>query len=217
VAGDELLLQLAVEAGAGALVTAPGATKVYRSGGGEVSVLQKFEVAAAASLEWLPHEVIVFDGARLKARSRVSLATDARFIGFETLCLGRPASGLPFSLGSCDSRLDIEVAGRTLLHERQYWTPETLSSASAPAGLGGHSYVGSLYAWPGDARALTAARAALAGSSVRAGVTLLDGLLVVRALAASLPVVRRLLVQAWEALRPIVIGRAASPPRIWAT
>jgi urease subunit gamma len=50
-------------------------------------------VGAGATAEWLPQESIVFAGAQARMRTEVDLAPGARYIGLETLCFGRRASG----------------------------------------------------------------------------------------------------------------------------
>jgi urease accessory protein len=50
-----------------------------------------------------------------------------------------------------------------------------------------------------------------------AAVSLVDGVVVLRALAPQAEDVRKLFIAAWRVLRPAVVGRDAVPPRIWAT
>ena len=50
-----------------------------------------------------------------------------------------------------------------------------------------------------------------------AGVSLVDGILVLRALAPQAEAVRNLFIEAWKFLRPGVVGRDAVLPRIWST
>ena len=57
----------------------------------------------------------------------------------------------------------------------------------------------------------------LCASHPQAAVSLVDGVLVLRALAAQAESIRKLFIAAWHALRPAVIGREAVPPRIWNT
>src|SRR3569623_3774405 len=85
VGGDELEIDVAVRAGAHALITAPAAGKFYRRAGAPARQPQLLRVAAAAALEWLPRENIVFDGARAELCTRVELAEGARFIGWEIM------------------------------------------------------------------------------------------------------------------------------------
>jgi urease accessory protein len=47
--------------------------------------------------------------------------------------------------------------------------------------------------------------------------TLVDGVLVCRALAPHADRLRQLFVTIWQALRPAMLGREAVAPRIWAT
>jgi urease accessory protein len=50
-----------------------------------------------------------------------------------------------------------------------------------------------------------------------AGATLIEDVLLVRALAPQVEPVMRLFVDLWADLRPRLLGLAACPPRIWAT
>jgi urease accessory protein len=50
-----------------------------------------------------------------------------------------------------------------------------------------------------------------------AAVSVVDGVLVLRALAPQAEAVRNLFIAAWQRLRPRIIGRDAVLPRIWAT
>ena len=100
--GDHLAISATVEAGAHAQLTTPGAGKWYRSGGAEASQTINFSLAEGATLEWLPQETIFFDGARARLETRVLLAADSRFIGWDILCLGRAAAGELFENGRFD-------------------------------------------------------------------------------------------------------------------
>jgi urease accessory protein len=97
--GDHLAISAEVGAGAHAQLTTPGAGKWYRSGGAEASQCIELSVAEGAMLEWLPQETIVFDGAQARMETRVSLAADSNYIGWDILCLGRAASGERFEHG----------------------------------------------------------------------------------------------------------------------
>src|SRR6185436_3067379 len=73
VGGDELTLDVDVATGAHALVTTPAASKVYRTNGAAVRQVQRLRVAGGATLEWLPQEAIIYDGARASLETRVEL------------------------------------------------------------------------------------------------------------------------------------------------
>src|SRR5262245_22879997 len=69
--GDELVLEVGTGKEANALLTTPGAGKWYRSAGTWAKQALRFEVEG--SLEWLPRETIVFDGALADLRSEIVL------------------------------------------------------------------------------------------------------------------------------------------------
>jgi urease accessory protein len=213
VAGDELAFRVAAETGAEALVTTPAAGKFYRSDGPLARQAVTLDVGAGAALEWLPQETIVYAGAQVVSDLRVELKTGARFIGWEILALGRPASGERFETGA--ARLDwrIDLDGQPLYLERQQWDAQ---ACAANWGLRGRAACGTLFAWPASERALEAVRA-LIGEDLDRGVTLIDGLLVCRALDPRADWLRQFFLRVWETLRPEIVGRLACPPRIWAT
>src|SRR5438128_10152355 len=82
--GDELALDVSVAQGSHALLTTPGAGKWYRSAGSRAQQSLSFELEG--TLEWLPRETIVFDGARASFECSIDLRNDARYIGWEVLC-----------------------------------------------------------------------------------------------------------------------------------
>jgi urease accessory protein len=83
-------------------------------------------------------------------------------------------------------------------------------------GLGGNDAVGTLLATPATAAQLETLREMLAARP-NAAASLVDGILVLRMLAAQAEDIRKLFVSAWQLLRPTIIGRDAVLPRIWAT
>ena len=216
VGGDRLALAVRIAGGAHGLLTAPGAAKFYRSAGALAEQRQDLRVAAGGVLEWLPPETILFPGARLRFASRVCLAGDARFIGWEAHSLGRPVIGERFDHGSADLSLRLERDGRPLLSERLRVAGG--AGLAAPSGLRAAPVSGMLLATGADGAAVDAARAALAaGPDSPVGVTLLGDVLVARALAPGVEPLMRRLRALWAVLRPRLLDRMPVPPRIWAT
>jgi len=213
--GDRLSIRAEAAAGAAALITTPGAGKFYRSIGPRAGQTVKLRVAEGASLEWLPQENILFPGADIELETHIDLAATARFIGWEIHCLGLPANGERFAQGRASFSCHIERAGEPLLIERLLIERET--DLDGPAGLRGYPVVGSLYASCEDESLIEACRDSLADQTAVIGLTLLDGLLVVRLLADSTSTARALFVKIWEILRPRILGREAVLPRIWQT
>jgi urease accessory protein len=225
VAGDQLEVNVQVAAGAHALLTTPASTKVYRSGQGhQARQQQRLQVAAGGRLEWLPQDTIVYEGAEAALSTRVELAGDAAFLGWEMVCLGRPAAGDRFTRGTCRQRFEVFRDGRPLVIERLRVDGGGPLQAAA-WGLGGAAVHATMIATPAGPDELELARAALgdapAGTALAAAVlaaaTLVDGALVVRARAADPAAVRTRLERLWNTLRPRALGRPPCPPRIWLT
>ena len=118
VGGDELRVEMALDAHANVLLTTPGAARFYRSAGATATQKQSLQVGADAALEWLPQETILFSGSKVEMATTVQLDARARFIGWDMTCLGRPASGDVYAAGSCDQRYQILRDGQPLLLER---------------------------------------------------------------------------------------------------
>jgi len=234
VGGDELRIDAQLDAGSHALITTPAATKFYRCDGRVSSQTQELH-AAGATLEWLPQENIFYRGADVRTATRVQVDSDSRFIGWEINCLGLPARGEPFDAGAL--RLDLELwkapsggevaeIARQPNCDNEMWNVPIfldrlrLDGGSAARGacwgLAGQEAVGTLLATPATREQVEAIRTLVADEKY-AGVSLVDGVLVLRALAPQSEAVRQLFIAAWRRLRPGIIGREAVLPRIWAT
>lgn len=215
--GDDLALTARVGTGACALVTMPASTKFYRSIGRTSRLANRLEVANGGSLEWLPPESILFGGSRARLATEIHLDKGARFLGWEGLVLGRPRSGDHYGTGGFEQRLACHVGGRPVLLERLAAAAGDAVLA-APWGLAGLSCLATLVAWPADRDRLDAVRAALAGQDhLSHGATIVDGLLVLRLAGRTAESVRTVLEAVRDRLAPALLGRAATPPRIWKT
>ena len=218
--GDHLRIAARVEAEAFAQMTTPGAGKWYRSAGAEASQSLDFTVAENATLEWLPQETIVFDGARSRMDNRIALSSGSRYLGWEILCLGRRAAGERFAHGYLNLHTRIEREGHVVWLERGQLTGNDplLDSISAWAGA---SVCATLQATIPDglelAPLLEACRAIAPADEALHGITALRGLLVARYLGHNSEAARLWFVSLWQVLRPTLLGRVAVPARIWNT
>jgi urease accessory protein len=229
VGGDELRIDVKMEPGAHALITTPAATKFYRCDGRLSSQLQELRTQGA-TLEWLPQENIFYRAALVRTATRVQIDARSRFIGWEIGCLGLPARSESFDAGNL--KLDFELwrdRGENIALLKncglEQCSPVFIDrlrlAGSAPArdaawGLAGATAIGTLLATPATAADVEHVREIIS-TCPAAGVTLVDGVLVLRALAAQGEAIRNLFVSVWRGLRPGIIGREATPPRIWAT
>jgi urease accessory protein len=228
VGGDSLRIDVILHSGARALVTTPAAGKFYRSAGPCAWQIQHLRVAAGATLEWLPQENILYNGARVHAGTHVELQGDARFLGWDILCLGRPAAGERFASGACRQNFELWRDGEPLYLERGRYAGGD-SVLDARWGLQGQPVSATLACVGAAPEAVAAIRAgweacgalAPAEQSVRGeeltAATHLDGVLVCRYLGSSTARARRLLTLAWSLLRPKVFGRPPCPSRFWNT
>jgi urease accessory protein len=194
--GDELALDVSVGSEANALLTTPGAAKWYRSAGAWAKQTLRFE--AEGSLEWLPRETIVFDGALADLQCHVALKEGARYVGWEVACLGR------FKRGRVRIETRITQGSRVLFIEKGEIEGGGRLMRS-PAGLGGRSVCGTFIA---TSDATAAARDAVPELAI----TQLPPLLVARYLGDSSEEALHAFTRLWQLVRP-----GAVKPRIWST
>lgn len=220
VGGDALRIELALQPGAQALITTPAATKFYRSHERYAAQTLRAQVAEGATLEWLPQETLVFNDAWARSSTRVELAHDARFLGWEIVCLGRPVNHETFTRGAWQQRLEVWRDDAPLFIDRS----EILGNAPVLTqqwGWAGYSVSGVLVCTTLDLprellEKLREACAARQHDGVFAA-TLLRGVLVCRYLGHHAQHARTCLQRAWEILRPALLGKSACAPRIWNT
>lgn len=213
VAGDELSIKVEAKPASHALITTPAAGKFYRSSGLSAQQTIRLKVDDDATLEWLPQETIVYQGARLSSGVQIDLASKARFIGWEILVLGRPAADEGFAEGEAVLNWLIQVDGRAFYRERLRLDQQAFV---ARWGLNQNSSCGTLFAYPATAAHLQAIQALIADHPQR-GVTCIENLLICRALEQRADLLREFFEQVWQLLRTDIAQCPATAPRIWAT
>ncbi|MHA6128235.1 urease accessory protein UreD [Pseudomonas fluorescens group sp. PF-1] len=212
--GDRLNISASVGRDAWAQITSPGAAKWYRAAGPAYQQL-KLQVAAGATLEWLPQETIIFSAAQAELSTAIDLEGDARLFYWDVVALGRPASGERFDLGHFQAQLDIRRDGQLLWHERQRIVGAD-GLLDSPIGLDGQPVFATLLV-TGEIDSELLERCRSLPHAVRGDLTQLPGLLVARCLASEALLARGWLIDVWRMLRPVLLGREAVPPRIWNT
>ena len=216
VGGDRLAVNVDVEDGASALITTPGATKFYRSGGRRAGQINLLRIEHGGCLEWLPQETIIYPNADATACTRVELAADAGFMGWEILCLGLPACGEPFAGGRFVARLEIDRQGRPIFRDRL--DIDGADGLQRPTGLHGFAVSATIVATGVTPAMRDALRRRLdEKTDTLWGLTLMDDLLVVRMLDNDSARLKQRLQRIWTWLRPNVFGRDVCVPRIWET
>ena len=221
VGGDELRMQIDAGPKSRAFLSTPGAAKWYRANGHRSRQQLRIRVAAGAALEWLPQETILFNAADVVFDTIIDLGADARYIGCEILCFGRTASGETFEQGQVQQSMMIRREGKPLWLEQGALAAGSRQMQS-PLGLGGYSVCASLIAVGGASSAalLAPLREQCAASSEghgQFGVTHMKSLIIARYLGNNSEVARRVMLAAWQILRPALLERDAVIPRIWNT
>lgn len=217
--GDSLDIGIEVGPDARCVLTTPGATKFYRSIAG--ASYQRVEVAVAPGgiCEHLPQETIVFDGAAAKLSTQVGLQGNATFIGWDFICLGRPAAGERLASGHVAQGVDIRRDGRRIWFERVRLDGSN-PVLEAPFALAGQAVFGTLVCAAPEVseRALDAVRAAAqppSGSLFSA--SRLQDVIACRYLGPQAAIGKALFSAAWGAIRQTLQDKPSCPPRIWAT
>jgi len=216
--GDSLTIRARLGSQSAALLTTPGAGKWYRTQAIAARQTLEFDVAPGASLEWLPQETILFDGAIAEMKTTVRLEVGAAYTGWEILCFGRAASGVKFRSGLLAQKTEI------FLDERRLWAECSRVEGDdplldSPVGLQGHSVCATLLAAGHEIpnEILAACRALTPGEGATCGVTRLPHLLIARWLGDSSEDARRYFASMWGVLRPLMKKSVAVAPRIWST
>lgn len=215
--GDRLDVKVTVDAGATALCTPQAAEKIYRSPGDAAVIDIGLTVAANAALEWLPQEMILFDGARLKRSVGLDLQGDARLLAGDITVFGRTARGERFTAGELTDRWQLRRDGRLHWTDATRLTDDIASRLDHPAGFDGAvAQALILYRGPEPAAARDRLRGLLdsEGEGTTAGATLLDDLLLLRLLDRDAARLRRCFALLWAGLRP-GLGLPERMPRLW--
>jgi urease accessory protein len=216
--GDSLALEVRLGEGSSALLTTPGAGKWYKSTSERARMDQRFDIARAAVLEWLPQPSIVFDQARAETRTEIVLEQDALYIGWDMTCMGRTASGERFDSGELRQRTEVWQHGRRLWCEYARLAGDDPMLASK-TGLAGCTVSATLIAAGKDMRKdlLEQCRSIAPEAGERSGITTLPRVVLARYLGHSSEAAMQYFIALWSLLRPALAGRSAAPPRIWTT
>ena len=216
VGGDQLSIEVNTDSNSSALLTTPGATKVYRTSDHKHSTInQNFIVAEDSSFEWLPMETIVFPGANSQFSSKLLLSGNARVAAWEVYCLGRPAINESFDFGSLNFSLELWRDGMPILLDKLMIDKTELESV---VGLRGFPVFGTFIISKTNKKVLETVRTMMIETeSCVTGVTQIEDIIIVRSLAKKTYLMQDLFKKIWQTVRPLVFEREASIPRIWAT
>src|SRR5207248_1550785 len=180
--GDSLKMAVDVGPGAEAVAATQAAEKIYRAakGGGHCDMEIALTVHEGATLDWLPQETILFEGARLKRRTVAEVAPGGSLLACEMVVLGRAASGERFTGGLLLDSWSVRRAGKLA------WTDALRVEGDTPVGAGfgqANALATVIGVWDEPQARFEKARALLKqAGEARAGVTLVNGVMVARLL-----------------------------------
>lgn len=220
VAGDRLDVRVDLAPGAAAHVTASAAEKIYRSVEATTVVRQRLAVGAGATLEFLPPETILFDGARLRRETVVELGADAGFLGGDIMVFGRRARGERFRRGFLREVWEVRRDGSLVWGDALLLDGNIAEIIDNPACFDGAAGYATLILAPrgrDPQQFIDGARKVQSGAleGVKAGVTAIAGLLVSRWLACEALALRRAYADLACHLRGTAMGLPFRLPRIW--
>jgi urease accessory protein len=204
--GDRFALDIAAGEGTRLVVTTAAAEKVYRTLGDDSTIAVKLDVAAGATLAWLPQETILFDRARLARSIAVDLAPDAHIFLAEAVVFGRSGMGETVERGALTDRWRVRRAGRLIYAETVRLEGAIATRLAEPAVAAGGVAIATVLIAPGDDAAVAAVRDIKFEGEV--GASAWNGIAVVRLCAADAAALRRDLVHVMTALRGAL-------PRLW--
>jgi urease accessory protein len=221
VGGDTLDIQVSVAKGAHGLVSTPGATRFYKSGGYPSLQQVVAHVADQARLEWLPLEAIAYNDGEATNRAVFHLATSAELITWDVTALGLPSSDQAFTQGHF--RQHLEIPGVWL--ERGNILGSDARWLNSPLGLAGQKCFASLVFASGSPiaaerveKALEASRLCIEASpfKLQAGITCAHPqVIVMRVMSPLVEPSMNLLKQVWACWRHTLWQLPIEPPRIW--
>jgi urease accessory protein len=221
VGGDTLDIQVTVAEGAHGLVSTPGATRFYKSGGHPALQQVVAHLADNAKLEWLPLEAIAYNDCEATNRAIFNLAPSAELITWDVTALGLPSSDMAFTQGHFQQHL--EIPGVWL--ERGNIRGENTRWLNSPLGLAGSKCLASLVFASGSAinsdrttQALEAAREVIESHPLRlqAGITCAHPqVIVLRVMSPLVEPTMDLLKKVWAVWRHTLWALPSTPPRIW--
>lgn len=218
VGGDRLDVSVSIGDGAEAMVFGQAAEKVYRSAGPTSRIAVELSVARDGWLEWLPQETILFEGARLERRTRIEISPGARVLAGEILVFGRIAGGERLSRGLVRDAWEVRRQGRLAWADALHLEDEIASVLAEPACFdGATAYATVVHAGDDPASHLDLARSLLGQDrgGLRAGATVVNGVLVARWLGRDAGILRRAFGDFWAGFRAAAGGRRNALPRLW--
>jgi urease accessory protein len=207
--GDNLSVAACVGAGSAMTLTTQAAERAYRAQAGQTGqITTTLGVDAGGTLNWLPQELILFEGSCLSRKLDVALKGDAKALLVEPVVFGRTAMGEELNDIAFRDRISVTRDGRPIYRDGVTLRGNAAAQLARPAiGQGMVAMASIIYAAQ-DAQAHLPAVRALLGATGGASL-LADDVLVGRLMAQDSYLLRRALIPVIERLS------GAAVPKTW--
>jgi len=189
--GDRLETAVTALADAHMTLTSQAAERIYRALDEPSRISTTLIVANSAKLSWCPQETIVFDRARLKRQTHISVASGAELLALESIVLGRAAHGETVVSGEVIDSWRVEKDGRLVWADCLRITDDVFPHVRRNALLADCSAVATLvYCGTDLEKRLECLRDWAALRTCHAAATIVGGLIVVRFAATAASILR---------------------------
>lgn len=206
--GDRFDLEIAAGPRTRLAVTTAAAEKVYRTLGPDSLIDVRLDVAAGATLAWLPQETILFNHARLTRSIEADVAPDARLFLAEAIVFGRSGMGEAVEEGALFDRWRVRRGGKLIYAEGVRLGGKIAQRLGEAAVADGNIAIATVLAVPGNDEMVQAVRALQDQFIGEVGASAWNGIAAVRLCAADGAALRHDLVHVMTAIRGTL-------PRIW--
>ena len=216
--GDRTRVGIEVRANAQATLTTQAAEKIYRAlpDTGDALVRVDLRVGDGAWAEWLAQETIVFEGSRLRRLFAADVAATGRLLAVESIVFGRTAMGENFDTGLLHDAWRISRGGRLVWADALHLEGDVRRQRSAPWGFGTNVACSTVLYTGADApQQLVEARELLGQCNLPCGATSLDGIMLVRIMAADAAELRAAVMRLIAGIRHTAASLPARLPRVW--
>jgi urease accessory protein len=218
VGGDRLAVEVAADPGTRLQVVGQAAEKIYRSLGPDTEVSLSLSAGAGALVELLPQGTILFNGARLKRQVAIEAVADATVLTGEIVTLGRIASGERVTQGLLHDRWNVRRDGRLVWADALLLDGDFGATLALPSAFDGAVSLGTVvHVGPAAPAGLELARDLLDSvpEIVRAGASLVNGLLIARFLSRDAAALRSGFGGFWKRYRAGACALPERMPTIW--
>ncbi len=135
-AGDRLVSEISVQAGASLLVTTPSASRIFQMRDGVAECRQQFAVAAGAWLEVMPEPLVPHRGSSYRQVTTVDVAPGGSLFFVEPLLAGRIGHGEAWVWERLQLELTVRLGGELIARERFDQTGSALRELAVLGGSG---------------------------------------------------------------------------------